>query len=123
LRGFRIVLFLAELHHLAIWSTDIGNAHLEAYTLEKVVIIAGPRLGSVKATSSSLARHYMDYEVVVLDGMTDLLILFAKIGFFPCKAKPDIWMRKKGNEYIAVFIDDLAIAVKDPKELVKIMEK
>jgi hypothetical protein len=27
-----------------------------------------------------------------------------EIGFFPCKAEPDIWMRKKGNlyEYIAV---------------------
>jgi Reverse transcriptase (RNA-dependent DNA polymerase) len=45
LRGFRIVLFLAELNHLELWSTDIGNAYLEAYTSEKVYIIADPEIG------------------------------------------------------------------------------
>jgi hypothetical protein len=40
--GFRIVLFLAGLNHLKIWATDIGKAYLEAYTSEKVYIIAGP---------------------------------------------------------------------------------
>jgi hypothetical protein len=45
LRGFRIVLFLAELNHLEIWSTYIGNAYPEAYTSEKVYIIAGPEFG------------------------------------------------------------------------------
>jgi hypothetical protein len=47
------VLLLAEINHLEIWSTDIGNAYLEAYISEKVFIIAGPELGSMKATSSS----------------------------------------------------------------------
>jgi hypothetical protein len=34
-------------------------------------------------------------------------------------------MRKKGNlyEYIAVYVDDLAIAMRDPKELTDILEK
>jgi Reverse transcriptase (RNA-dependent DNA polymerase) len=34
-------------------------------------------------------------------------------------------MRKKGNlyDYIAVYVDDLAIAMKDPKELTDILEK
>jgi hypothetical protein len=34
-------------------------------------------------------------------------------------------MRKKGNlyEYIAVYVDDLAIAIKNPKELTDILEK
>jgi Reverse transcriptase (RNA-dependent DNA polymerase) len=45
LRGFRIVLFLAELNHLEIWATGIGNAYLEAFTSEKVFIIAGPEFG------------------------------------------------------------------------------
>jgi Reverse transcriptase (RNA-dependent DNA polymerase) len=48
-----------------------------------------------------------------------------KICVFPCKAEPDIWMRKKGNlyDYIAVYIDDLAITMKDPKEFTDILEK
>ena len=43
LRGVRLVVFLAELNDLAVWQTDIGNAYLDAYTKEKVYIIAGPK--------------------------------------------------------------------------------
>lgn len=45
LKGFRLVVFLAELNHLEIWATDVGNAYLEAFTSEKVYIIAGPEFG------------------------------------------------------------------------------
>jgi hypothetical protein len=45
LRGIRIVLFLAELNHLEIWATAIGNAYLKAFTSEKAYIIAGPEFG------------------------------------------------------------------------------
>jgi Reverse transcriptase (RNA-dependent DNA polymerase) len=97
LRGFRIVLFLAELNHLEIWSTDIGNAYLEAYTTEKVFIIAGPEFGereghiliiskALYGLRSSGARWH--------DRFADFI---HEIGFFPSKAEPDIWMRKKGN--------------------------
>jgi hypothetical protein len=42
LRGFRLVVFMAELIKLEFCATDIGNTHLEALTEEKVYIIAGP---------------------------------------------------------------------------------
>ena len=42
LRGMKTVMFLAELNDLKLWNTDISSAYLEAYTTEKVVIIAGP---------------------------------------------------------------------------------
>jgi hypothetical protein len=48
LRGFRLVLFLAELNGLNLWATDIGNAYLEAFTSEKVYIIAGPEFGQLE---------------------------------------------------------------------------
>jgi hypothetical protein len=49
----------------------------------------------------------------------------SELGFFPCKAQPDIWMHKSENthEYIAVYVDDLAIAIKKPKEFVAILEQ
>ena len=36
-------------------------------------------------------------------------------GFAPCKADTDVWMREKDGlyEYICVYVDDLAIAMKD----------
>ena len=48
LRGIRIVTFIAELNDLKVWQTDIGNAYLEAYTNEKVYVIAGPEFGELK---------------------------------------------------------------------------
>ena len=44
----RIVIFLAELNGLLIWATDITSAYLEAFTLEKVCIKAGPKFGKLK---------------------------------------------------------------------------
>ena len=39
------------------------------------------------------------------------------MGFVPSRAEPEIWMRLNEDniyEYIAVYVDDLAIAAKDP---------
>jgi hypothetical protein len=45
------------------------------------------------------------------------------MGFEPFKSEPGIWMRKNRNvyEYIAVYVDDLAIAAKDPESFVAIL--
>jgi hypothetical protein len=45
------------------------------------------------------------------------------MGFFPCKAEPDIWMRHVDDhyEYIATYVDDLAISSKDPKAITDIL--
>ena len=42
------------------------------------------------------------------------------MGFSPCIAEPDIWMQEKNGlwEYIAVYVDDLAIISKDPQAIV-----
>ena len=48
------------------------------------------------------------------------------MGFTPSKAEPDIWLRRSDDkyEYIAVYVDDLAIAARDPKQIVEtLMEK
>ena len=38
-------MFLAELNGHQAWATDIGNAYLEAKTIERVYIISGPKFG------------------------------------------------------------------------------
>ena len=54
--------------------------------------------------------------------MSDVL---RDIGFFPCIAEPDIWIRKNGElyEYVAVYVDDLAMAMVDPAGFVKTLEE
>jgi hypothetical protein len=85
LRGFRIVLFLAKLNHLKLWSTDVGNAYLEAYTSERYTSLQAQSLGSVRDISLSSVRHSMVYKVMVRDGMTGLLAALEKLASFLVK--------------------------------------
>ena len=43
------------------------------------------------------------------------------LGFKPSKADPDVWYREHDGwyEYVAVYVDDLAIASKDAKEIIR----
>ena len=41
-RNLRLEIFLGKLNNLDIWGADIGNAYLEAFTAEKLYIVAGP---------------------------------------------------------------------------------
>ena len=41
LRNLRLMIFLGKLNHLDLWGADIGNAYLEAFTDEKLYIVAG----------------------------------------------------------------------------------
>ena len=36
------MIFLGKLNHLELWGADIGNAYLEAFTDEKLYIVADP---------------------------------------------------------------------------------
>jgi hypothetical protein len=116
LRGLRLTIFLAELNGLELWCTDIGNAYLEAYTDEKIYIVAGNEFGAREGHTllihkalyglrSSGARWWERFSEVLLD-----------MEFFPSKAENDIWMRDRGDhyEYLARYVDDLAIASRNP---------
>ena len=112
---------MAELNDLDIWVTDIGNAYLEAKTLEKVFIKAGKeftdRAGHILIIHKALyglRSSGQRWHERFADCLRDM-------GFKPCKAEPDIWMRKSIDkyEYIAVYVDDLAIAAVNPKEIIE----
>ena len=127
LRSLRMIVFLSQLNNLEIWGADVGNAYLEAYTDEKLCIMAGPEfkelqghlLIMVKAlygTRSGGARWH--------DRLFDIL---QEMKFKPSKADPDVWMRPEPGgtcyEYIAVYVDDLAIAAKDSQAFCNELKK
>jgi Reverse transcriptase (RNA-dependent DNA polymerase) len=55
-------------------------------------------------------------------GFADML---RAMGFIPSRAEDDIWIRENNSvyEYIAVYVDDLMIAARNPKEIVQILEE
>ena len=127
LRSLRMVVFLSQLNDFEIWGADVGNAYLEVYTDEKLCTIAGPEfkelqghpLIMIKAlykTHSGGARWH--------DRLFDTL---QELKFKSSKADPDVWMRPEPGgtcyEYIAVYVDDLAIAAKDPQAFCNELKK
>jgi hypothetical protein len=96
---------------------DISSAYLEAFTLEKVCFIAGPEFGLLASNLLTVVHalyglrtsgaHWHDRFV---DGMH-------LMGFSPCKADPDVWMRDCNThyEYVLVYVDDNMIIGKEPQ--------
>ena len=121
LRGFRLIVFLAELNSMQIWSTDISSTYLEAHTKEKVSIMAGPEFGQLEGHRLIIDRALYGLRSSGQrwhDRFADCMV---KELFFPSLAEPNIWMRPNGHlyEYVAVYVDDLAFAVKEPEIFVK----
>ena len=125
LLGIRIVTFLAELNGLQLWSTDIGNAYLEARTKEKVYIIGGPEFGDREGHMLLISRALYGMRSSGARWHERFFDVLVSEGFVLSKAETDIWMRDKGDhyEYIAVYVDDLIIASKTPKEITDMLMK
>jgi hypothetical protein len=120
LRSIRLTTFLAELNNLEVWGADVGNAYLEADTKERVFVIGGKEFGEreghiliIRKALYGLKTSGKRYHEKFSDCMYDL-------GFKPCKADSDVWMRPSKDrscyEYVATYVDDLMIAMKDPKQ-------
>jgi len=123
LRGARLLAFLGELNGLKIWSTDVGNAHLETCTEEKVHVIAGPEFGDREGHVLIVSKALCGLHSSGLHWSERLADVLGEMGFFTSKAEKDIWMRDKGDHYecIAVCVDDLLIASKEPDSIIKLL--
>ena len=120
IRGPKTCIFIAELNRLHTWSSDVGNAYLEAYTEEKVFIVAGREFGPLHGHTLIISRALYGLKSSGLRWWERFSDILQDMGFFPSKAEDDIWMRDKGDhyEYIARYVDDLAIVSKDPQTIV-----
>ena len=120
LKGLRLVVFLAELNGIEVWSIDIGNAYLEAQTKEKVYIIAGPEFGPKAGHVLIFNKALYGLKSSGLRWHERFADTLREMGFTPSKAENDIWMRRIGDhyEYIATYVDDLAICSKDPQAII-----
>jgi hypothetical protein len=125
LRGLRMMMFLAEHNKQELWATDIGNAYLEAYTLEKVCIKAGKEFGDLAGHTLIISKALYGLRLSGLRWHEMFVDCLRNEGFEPSKGKNDIWMRTSGDkyEYVAVYVDDLAFAVENLHGFVKILEE
>ena len=124
MQSFRMVAFLAELNGLEFEAADISNAYLEALSKEKIVVTAGPEFGELAGHTLQIVKALygcrgsgQSYHDHFADTMRDM-------GFAPSRSDPEVWMRDAGDswEYVTVYTDDLAVALKDPKAFFKELE-
>ena len=92
---------------------------MESDTKEKVYIIAGPEFGDLEGHILIIESALYGLRTSGLRWHERFADTLRDMKFFPCKADPDVWMREMDDhyEYIAVYVDDLAIASKNPKTI------
>jgi len=123
--GLRIVTFLAELNdvHVDLWSTDVGNAYLEALTKENIYIVASPEFRELEGHILIIWKALYGLCTSGLWWHETFADCLYSLGFELSWSEPDIWMQQVDDhyEYVTVYVDYLAIASKDPKAILNAM--
>ena len=126
LRNLRLVIFLGKLNNLELWGADIGNAYLEAFTDEKLYIVAGPEFQELEGYILIFLKALYGLKSSGKRWAEVIHGILRDMKFLPSKADPCIWLRKAPNlrcyEYIAVYVDDLCIAAKSPSAIIQIFK-
>jgi Reverse transcriptase (RNA-dependent DNA polymerase) len=122
--SLRIVVFLAELNDLKLHATDVSNAYLEAVTKERVYIIGGTGFGELEGHTLIIYKALYGLKSSGKRWHERLYDTLHDMGFKPSKANSDVWMRKNEDiyKYIAVYVDNLAIASRNPKKITDTLE-
>jgi Reverse transcriptase (RNA-dependent DNA polymerase) len=117
LRSLRLAIFLGELNDVSIMVADVGNAYLEAKTKEKVYIIAGPEFGELEGHTLVIYKALYGLRTSGARFHERFADTLRDMGFVPCDADPDVWMRDSGDlwEFVCVYTDDLCAIMKDPQ--------
>ena len=101
------------------YATDIGNAYLEAYTTETLMIRAGKEFGELENHLLIVSKSLYRLRSSGLRFNELLGTCLGKLGFERSRCKSDIWIRDAGDcyEYVGTYIDDLIIVYKESQEL------
>lgn len=118
LRTLRIAITLGELNGLKIMVGDIGNAYLEAYTQEKVYIVAGPEFGELEGHTLIIQKALYGLRTSgkrFHDRLADTLL---DMGFTPCKGDENLWIRPLNDyyEFVCVYVDDIMAIMEKPQQ-------
>ena len=124
LRSIRLVLFIAELNQLEVWGADIGNAYLEAKTQEKVYVIGDQGFGDLQGHTLVIFKALYGLKSSGKRWHERLYDVLRELDFYPSRADSCVWMRDMGThyEYVAVYVDDLCIAMLDPAKFVTLLK-
>ena len=115
-------LFIGELDGMEPWATNIGNTYLEALTSEKVCIRAESEFGDLEGHLFIIYKALYGLKTSGKAFGQLLQECLLDLGFVLFLAEASIYMRKCPTadhyKYIATYVDDLAIIMKDRQSLI-----
>ena len=126
MRSLRTHLFIGELDGMEPWAIDSVNVYFEAHTSEKVCIRAGPEFGDLKGHLLVICKALYGLELIgkVFGQLLQECLL--ELGFVASLANASFYMKKCPTadqyEYIATYVDNLAIIMKDPQAFIDQLE-
>ena len=117
LRSLRICLVAAELNGLDTMVGDITSAYLEAETTERVCFTAGPEFGALEGHTFIIFKALYGLRTSGKSWHSRFSDTLRDLGYFPCKADPDIWIKDCDTqyEYVCVYVDDIMHMSKNPQ--------
>ena len=109
----RIMLTYAALHDLPVLAADIRNAYLQAPSSQKHYVICGAEFGLENVGKKALIlRALYGGKSAGRDFRNHLRECMSHLGFKPCLADPDVWMRSATKsdgssywEYVLLYVD------------------
>ena len=94
LRNLRLVIFLGKLNNRDRWGADIGNAYLEAFTGEKLYIVAGPEFQQLEGYILIFLKALYGLKFSGKRWAEVIHGILRNMKFTPSKADPCIWPGK-----------------------------
>ena len=89
-----IAFTLAAMNGLDICAVDIQNAYIQASMSEKHYVICGPEFNEHQEKKALICHALYDAKFAGRDYWLHFQSCIEYLGFSPCKADPNIWMRK-----------------------------
>jgi Reverse transcriptase (RNA-dependent DNA polymerase) len=92
---------------------------------KKVYIVAGPEFRTLEGHTLIIFKALYGLRSSGHCWYQRFADVLRAIGFYPTKAESEIWMRENDGlyEFIAVYVDDLLIAAKDPALITKTLSE
>lgn len=128
----RLAFLLASLNNQDILTGDIGNAYLNAPTLEKVYYRAGLEWGEqMQGAICVIVRALYGLKSSAKAWRSHLCNTLKTMGFEHSLADNDVWLRKSTNSdgsnahysYILVYVDDILIVAHKPEGFMNMLSK
>jgi hypothetical protein len=126
----RIALTLAGLNNLQVKVSDIENAYITAPCTEKIRTVLGPEFGSA-GKSAIVVRALYGLKSAGASLHNHLADCMTHIGFTPCLADPDLWMRPEVRPsdgvgyyaYVLLYVDDVLVVHHNATDVLLCLDK